>query len=137
MPGPPYRTVEPRGSRTDRTVFQGLTWEGRRVPMGAMPTAADLFGVDKALVGMVHLEALPGAPRHELELARIVDRAVEEAVLLRDAGFDAVMIENMHDVPYLQRQVGPEVVSAMTMELGKTTLSSLVKITPAFRRVFA
>jgi len=25
------------------------------------------------------------------------------------------MIENMHDVPYLNREVGPEVISAMTV----------------------
>jgi membrane complex biogenesis BtpA family protein len=28
---------------------------------------------------------------------------------------DSIMIENMHDVPYLNRMVGPEVVAAMTL----------------------
>jgi hypothetical protein len=27
---------------------------------------------------------------------------------------DAILLENMHDVPYLNRAVGPEIVAAMT-----------------------
>jgi uncharacterized protein len=76
--------------------------------------AADIFGTSKALVGMVHVHALPGTPRHHQPLKEIVDHAVLEARLLVEAGFDAVMIENMHDVPYLRREVGPEVVASMT-----------------------
>ena len=30
------------------------------------------------------------------------------------AGVDAILLENMHDVPYLNRRVGPEIVAAMT-----------------------
>lgn len=78
-------------------------------------TAQDIFGTDKALVGMVHVPALPGTPRHELGMREIVAECVREAKLLVDAGFDAVMVENMHDVPYLMREVGPEIVSGMTM----------------------
>lgn len=80
-----------------------------------MTTAADIFGREKALVGMVHLAALPGTPASRLPMERIVELAAEEARLLADAGFDAIIIENMHDVPYLQRKVGPEIVAAMTI----------------------
>ncbi len=79
-----------------------------------MRSAAELFGRGRALVGMVHLGALPGTPRSAEPVAAIVERAVAEARLLAEAGFDAVMLENMHDVPYLRRDVGPEVVAAMT-----------------------
>ncbi|MEM7228485.1 MAG: BtpA/SgcQ family protein, partial [Planctomycetota bacterium] len=41
--------------------------------------------------------------------------AVDEATLLVDAGFDSIMLENMHDVPYLRRDVGPEIVASMTV----------------------
>jgi membrane complex biogenesis BtpA family protein len=41
-------------------------------------------------------------------------RAADEAAVLADAGFDALIVENMHDAPYLLRTLGPEVVSAMT-----------------------
>jgi len=80
-----------------------------------MTAVADIFGRDKALVGMVHLAALPGTPGSTLDVPSIVERAVGEATLLAEAGFDALIIENMHDVPYLQRSVGPEIVAAMTI----------------------
>jgi membrane complex biogenesis BtpA family protein len=79
-----------------------------------VPAATDIFGVDKALVGMIHVAALPGSPRHAEPLDRIAARAVDEAMVLQEAGFDALMIENMHDVPYLLREPGPEVTAAMT-----------------------
>lgn len=80
-----------------------------------MDTAADIFGRDKALIGMVHLAALPGTPKHRLSMPDIVEQAVEHATLLAETGFDALIIENMHDVPYLQREVGEEIVAAMTI----------------------
>lgn len=64
---------------------------------------------------MVHLQALPGTPSSEKTPQQIVDIAVEEATTLAEYGFDAVLIENMHDAPYLLRKVGPEIVSAMTV----------------------
>ncbi len=79
-----------------------------------MKQARELFGRDQALIGMVHLAALPGTPRSTDPVGAIVERAVAEARLLAEAGFDAVMLENMHDAPYLKREVGPEIVAAMT-----------------------
>ncbi len=79
-----------------------------------MITAADIFGREKALVGMVHVGALPGTPRADASLTEVADRAVHDARLLAGAGLDAIIIENMHDVPFLRRSVGPEIVAAMT-----------------------
>jgi membrane complex biogenesis BtpA family protein len=80
-----------------------------------MSTTADIFGRNKALIGMVHVAALPGTARHHLPMPKIVRQAVDEAKLLVDCGFDSILIENMHDAPYLRRNVGPEIISAMTM----------------------
>jgi uncharacterized protein len=74
----------------------------------------ELFGAPKAVVGMVHVGALPGTPLSARAMPAIIEQAVGEARLLAEAGLDAVMIENMHDRPYLRQQVGPEIVSAMT-----------------------
>lgn len=63
---------------------------------------------------MIHVRALPGAPRATDSLAAVLGKAVEEAEALAAAGFDALMIENMHDVPYLRGTVGPEIVAGMT-----------------------
>lgn len=77
----------------------------------------ELFGTSKALIGMVHVAALPGSPFASRPVSAIVEQAAGEARLLADAGFDAIMIENMHDRPYLPQAVGPEVVSAMAAVL--------------------
>jgi hypothetical protein len=74
-----------------------------------------LVGAPRMLVGMVHVQALPGTPRASVPVQEVVDRAVEDARAYRDAGFNAVMIENMHDVPYLRRRVGPEVTACMAV----------------------
>ncbi|MBK9126975.1 MAG: BtpA/SgcQ family protein [Phycisphaerales bacterium] len=66
------------------------------------------------VVGMVHVAALPGTPGHDLVLSDILDRARREAETYTASGFDGLLIENMHDVPYLCGTVGPEIVAAMT-----------------------
>jgi uncharacterized protein len=74
-----------------------------------------LFAVKRALIGVVHLQALPGTPASKLEVAEIASIAVDEARLYRDAGFHGLMIENTHDRPYLKATVGPEIVAAMSV----------------------
>lgn len=73
-----------------------------------------LTGKEKSLIAMVHVRALPGTPRHGMSPAAIAEKAVEEARVLAAAGYDALLIENMHDAPYLNRAVGPEIVAMMT-----------------------
>jgi uncharacterized protein len=74
----------------------------------------NVFGAVKPVIGMVHVRALPGTPYHELTTAEITAQAVREAVLYAECGFDGIMLENMHDVPYLNKVVGPEVTAGMT-----------------------
>ena len=75
---------------------------------------ASILGSDRAIVAMIHLPALPGSPRSTLSPREIARHAVEEARVLAAAGFDAILIENMHDAPYLMRGVGEETVAAFT-----------------------
>ncbi len=74
----------------------------------------ELFGGPRALIGMVHVQALPGTPGGGASVEAMVAAAVMEARLYQDAGFHAIGIENMHDRPYLKGGVGPEIVAAMT-----------------------
>ena len=74
-----------------------------------------LFGKSKALIGMVHVEALPGTPDFEGSMQAVIDGALRDAATLKEAGFDAILIENMHDLPYLNREVGHEISSAMAI----------------------
>lgn len=77
-----------------------------------------VFGRDRAVIGMVHVQALPGTPRSRLSVDQIVRLAAGEAKLLASSGFDGVIIENMHDVPYVHAGVHghhpPETVAVMT-----------------------
>src|SRR5215471_3543892 len=74
-----------------------------------------LFGVNRALIGVVHLQTLPGTPANKLDLAAIKSIAVDEAGIYQEAGFHGIMIENTHDRPYLKGSVGPEIVAAMSV----------------------
>lgn len=75
----------------------------------------DIFDRDRdVLIGMVHVGALPGTANYGDDPVAIVEQAVREACILAEAGFDAIMLENMHDTPYMLRNVGPEIVACMT-----------------------
>ncbi|RMF05495.1 MAG: BtpA family membrane complex biogenesis protein [Chloroflexi bacterium] len=68
----------------------------------------------KTIIGMIHVDALPGTPRSSSSMADIIAKARAEAELYRDAGIDMLAIENMHDVPF-DRSVGPEITAAMAV----------------------
>ena len=73
-----------------------------------------LFSPAKPIIGVIHVGALPGTPRSFQTIAELVTAAKQEAKLYRECGVDGVIIENMHDVPYVRGEVGPEIVAAMT-----------------------
>jgi len=68
-----------------------------------------------SVIGMIHVEALPGTPRSKKIFRDVVEKAKREAMIYLNAGVDAVMIENMHDAPYLNKNVGPEITASMTI----------------------
>jgi membrane complex biogenesis BtpA family protein len=74
-----------------------------------------LFSKRKPVVGMIHVGALPGTPAGGESVSEIAARAAGEARVYMASGVDGVMIENMHDVPYLRGRVGAEVVAAMAV----------------------
>jgi membrane complex biogenesis BtpA family protein len=76
---------------------------------------AGLFAAAQPVIGMIHLGALPGTPAARLSLSAIEQQAVKEAQLYRDAGVHGIMVENMHDTPYLRGRVGPEIVAGMAV----------------------
>ena len=63
---------------------------------------------------MVHVGALPGTPRASQSVDELVRQAVQEVWVLAEGGCDVILVENMHDLPYLQGEVGPEIVASMT-----------------------
>src|SRR5258706_5116347 len=83
--------------------------------MDAAGIIAALFGAPRALVGMLHVPALPGTPRAGLGVEAVAEAMVAEAWKYQSAGLHGLMIENMHDRPYMKGAVGPEVVAALAV----------------------
>jgi uncharacterized protein len=74
-----------------------------------------LFKSSKPIIAMIHVGALPGTPASRLSLREIERQALAEAKTYRDCGVHGIMLENMHDTPYLRGEVGPEIVAAMSV----------------------
>src|SRR5256885_16078719 len=74
----------------------------------------ELFRVDKPVIGVIHLKALPGAPRYsEQPMRDIYAAAVADARTLAAGGVDSIMIENASDHPFRRPEnIGPETVAA-------------------------
>ncbi|HTS19857.1 MAG TPA: BtpA/SgcQ family protein [Verrucomicrobiae bacterium] len=80
-----------------------------------MPAKNSLFSSPKPVIAMIHLGALPGTPAGGRSVREIEALAVREAKMYRQAGVHGIMIENMHDTPYLRGAVGPEIVAVMSV----------------------
>jgi uncharacterized protein len=79
-----------------------------------------IFGVEKPLIAMCHLLALPGRPRHDREggIDRIVDAVADDVAALQGAGVDGLLFCNEHDIPY-SPDVGMETAAAMAAVVGR------------------
>ncbi|XP_039311050.1 uncharacterized protein F13E9.13, mitochondrial isoform X6 [Solenopsis invicta] len=74
-----------------------------------------LFPQSCSVIGMVHVKALPGTPKYEGCSEKIVENATKEALIYADCSVDGILIENMHDVPYIkQKDISPEITTMMT-----------------------
>ena len=65
------------------------------------------------LIAMVHVGALPGSPYASQNPSDIMEQALREARELVALGFDALILENMHDRPYVATSCDPVVVACM------------------------
>jgi len=75
----------------------------------------ELFGVDKPIIGMVHLMPLPGSPAYEgWDMDVIIENALRDAKALVEGGVDGLIVENMWDLPYYSGapRIPPEEIAA-------------------------
>lgn len=70
------------------------------------------------IIGMVHLDPLPGAPRFDGDREAIRRRALEDARALAAGGVDGVIVENFGDAPFYPDDVPAHVVAEMTSLVG-------------------
>ncbi|VDM45689.1 unnamed protein product [Toxocara canis] len=65
--------------------------------------------------GMIHVPALPGTPNSKLSISDIIKKVKEETSIYASSQVDGIIVENMHDVPYVQESsMDPEVTACMT-----------------------
>jgi len=67
------------------------------------------------LIGMVHVAPLPGSPRWDGSMDRVIAAAVADARALIEGGMDAVLIENHGDAPFTPGRVEPATVAALAV----------------------
>jgi membrane complex biogenesis BtpA family protein len=76
------------------------SWK-KRLDNIRIDSLVDLFGVEKPVIGMVHLWPLPGAPGNAgYGMDTILDQARRDAETLLAGGVDGLIVENMWDLPY-------------------------------------
>jgi membrane complex biogenesis BtpA family protein len=77
----------------------------------------DMFGVDKPIIGMVHLPPLPGSPNYDGRgLDPVIEWALRDVDTYQQAGVDGLIVENMWDHPYfVGEDVPPEAMTAQAV----------------------
>jgi len=81
-----------------------------------------------ALIGVIHLQALPGSPGHLLDMDEIVARAMADAATIEDAGFDACIVENFGDTPFPPGALSPASLAAMAVAADHVRRKTTLKV---------
>ncbi len=71
--------------------------------------------LERTIIGMIHLPSLPGSPRWDGSMARVVASALADARALIEGGVDALLVENFGDAPFTPGRVEPATVAAMSV----------------------
>ena len=80
----------------------------------------DLFGKDKAIIGLCHLIALPGDPLYDEEggMEKVYQLAKNDVLALQEGGIDGIQFTNEFSLPYTSK-ANFETVSAMSHIIGR------------------
>jgi hypothetical protein len=79
-----------------------------------------MFGVQKPIIAMCHLQAMPGDPAYDRAggMAKVIELAARDLEHLQAGGVDGVMFSNEFSLPYLTT-VKPETTAAMARVIGE------------------
>mgnify|MGYP005817809547 CR=1 FL=1 len=79
-----------------------------------MDWLTELFGVEKPIIAMCHLQPLPGDPNYDDEggMERVIECARNDLVALQNGGVDGIMFSNEFSLPYLTKT---EPITAISM----------------------
>ncbi|MGE4618627.1 MAG: BtpA/SgcQ family protein [Planctomycetota bacterium] len=77
----------------------------------------------RSIIGVVHLQPLPGSPRCSDSRKIIQQKALEDAERLLEGGINGIIVENFGDAPFHPVKVEPNTVADMSI-----IVSSIVKL---------
>jgi membrane complex biogenesis BtpA family protein len=85
-----------------------------------MSWLTEIFHVQKPVIAMCHLQALPGDPRydHKKGMGWVIEKAKADLLALQKGGVDGVMFSNEFSLPYLTK-VEPITYTAMARIIGE------------------
>ena len=80
----------------------------------------ELFGVEKPVIGMCHMQAMPGDPKFDATkgLDWVLEQARADMLALQEGGIDAIMFSNEFSLPYLTK-VESVTVACMAALIGE------------------
>jgi len=69
------------------------------------PWIKELFGVEKPVIGMCHMQAMPGDPQYAADkgLEWVYEQARVDMLVLKEGGVDGILFSNEFSLPYLTK----------------------------------
>ena len=68
----------------------------------------------KFLAAMIAVLPLPGSPLYDGDDQRVIDQALSDLEYYEKAGVDSILLENDHDLPYIQPPLDAKAIALMT-----------------------
>jgi uncharacterized protein len=68
----------------------------------------------KFLAAMIAVLPLPGSPLYDGDDQRVIDQALSDLEYYKKAGVDSILLENDHDLPYIQSPLDEKGIALMT-----------------------
>ena len=83
----------------------------------AASAVGEIFGRGKALIGMIHVPPLPGAPRYRgAGMTAVLDACLRDAEALLAGGMHGLIVENHGDIPFRKPgNIGPETAACLAV----------------------
>lgn len=77
----------------------------------------ELFGTEKPIIALLHLDSLPGEPGYAGSLDTVMEHAAADLAALQDGGIDGVLIANENCMPFTEN-TGTVTLMAMAAVIG-------------------
>ena len=68
----------------------------------------------KFLAAMIAVLPLPGSPLYDGDDQHVIDQALADLDMYKEAGVDSIILENDHDLPYIQPPLDERAIALMT-----------------------